>query len=66
MQVDAIVVLVHMDAKDPLVSTIKTQIRAKDPKASIVFLAGHTHIRDFQIVSSERGSFGVAYSYPGC
>mmetsp|Transcript_37576 Transcript_37576/g.88787 ORF Transcript_37576/g.88787 Transcript_37576/m.88787 type:complete len:549 (+) Transcript_37576:112-1758(+) len=71
IEVDAIVVLVHMDAKDPLVSTIKTQIRAKDPKASIVFLAGHTHIRDFQImdsrsVSMESGKYLDTVGFVSC
>mmetsp|Transcript_20753 Transcript_20753/g.42200 ORF Transcript_20753/g.42200 Transcript_20753/m.42200 type:complete len:551 (-) Transcript_20753:138-1790(-) len=69
--VDAIVVLVHMDAKDPLIQSIISAIRAKDATSSIVFLAGHTHIRDFhtfdeRCVSMESGKYLDTVGFISC
>jgi hypothetical protein len=46
----AIVVLSHMGSRDPLARLILTAIRARLPDAPVLFLTGHTHVRDFQRV----------------
>eukprot|EP00004_Rigifila_ramosa_P022015 TRINITY_DN5940_c0_g1_i1.p1 TRINITY_DN5940_c0_g1~~TRINITY_DN5940_c0_g1_i1.p1 ORF type:complete len:529 (+),score=122.32 TRINITY_DN5940_c0_g1_i1:117-1589(+) len=46
--VDAIVVLAHMDLANSLVSVILGAIRAVQPTRPVVFLTGHTHYRGFQ------------------
>lgn len=44
---DAVVVLAHMDLRDALVSTIVTRIRTTLPATPIQVLNGHTHYRGF-------------------
>jgi len=44
----AIVLLTHMDVKDPLVTVLRNAIRALQPHTPVVFLTGHTHYRGYK------------------
>lgn len=58
----AIVCLVHMDVKDPLVSVILKKIRSVVGDAMPVqFLSGHSHIRAFDQVDQHSTSFEAGH-----
>jgi len=49
---DLLVVLAHMDLKDPLVSVILKGIRAIRPHLPVQFLTGHSHTRGAELLDS--------------
>ena len=56
--VDAVVVLAHMDADDPLVRVIHSAIRAVvGPRKPVQFLTGHSHQRKFSRLDGFATSF---------
>jgi 2',3'-cyclic-nucleotide 2'-phosphodiesterase (5'-nucleotidase family) len=49
---DALVVLAHMDLKDPLVRVILNGIRFIKPHIPVQFLTGHSHTRGSELIDS--------------
>jgi hypothetical protein len=47
--VGAVVVLAHMDIKDPLKDVILAAIRGAMPHKPVQFLSGHSHYRAWQV-----------------
>jgi 2',3'-cyclic-nucleotide 2'-phosphodiesterase (5'-nucleotidase family) len=55
---DAILVMAHMGARDPLVHVILNKIRQElGPEMPVQFVTGHTHIRDYTTVDNVSSSF---------
>ncbi|KAI2510929.1 hypothetical protein MHU86_3550 [Fragilaria crotonensis] len=58
----AIVCMVHMDVKDPLVSVILRKIRSITGDAMPVqFISGHSHVRSFQQIDKYSTSFEAGH-----
>jgi 2',3'-cyclic-nucleotide 2'-phosphodiesterase (5'-nucleotidase family) len=58
-QYDAIMVLSHMDVRDPSVATILSKIRSTvgSDNVPVQFVTGHTHIRDYDRPDAASASF---------
>ena len=54
---DAVVVLAHMDARDPLLAAITAAVRAVLPLVAIQIIAGHSHRRDFAMIDDRTAVF---------
>jgi 2',3'-cyclic-nucleotide 2'-phosphodiesterase (5'-nucleotidase family) len=54
---DAILVLAHMDVRDPLCTVILNKIRSISSSVPVQFITGHTHRRDYQVLDANSVSF---------